>query len=309
MGSAEFAVPALEALERKGYDITAVVTQPDRIRGRGGRVLPTPVGLYAENAGMLLLKPEKLKGNEEFADALERAAPDLIVTAAYGKILPKSVLETPTLGCVNIHASLLPEYRGAAPIQRAILDGKRETGVTLMHVVEKLDAGDVIVSARADVSGMDAGELTGTLARLGAELLTDTLPAIADGTAPRSPQDETMSSYAEKIEKSEGRIDFGETADRIALRIRAMTPAPGAYLMKGDERIGVTAAKAAGPGEISYSAYETALPGTVLDVSKQGVAIRAGEGVIIIEAIKMPGKKAMPVAEYLKGNMFDVKSF
>jgi len=305
MGSAEFAVPSLSALKDAGYGITAVVTQPDRARGRGGHVLPTPVGLYAEKAGLLLLKPEFLKGNDEFENALLKAAPDLIVVAAYGKILPKFVLDIPPLGCVNIHASLLPEYRGAAPVQREILDGKQETGVTLMYVTEELDAGDMIETAKVDASGMNAGELTEALAKLGAELLLEEIPLLAEGTAPRIPQDETKATYAQKVEKAEGRLDFGQTAEEITLRVRAMTPSPGAYIQAQGERIGVTAARALGP---EYRGYDEAAPGTVLDVSKHGIALRAGEGVVLIEALKMPGRKAMPVAEYLKGNAFNAKS-
>ena len=310
MGSAEFAVPALEALVKAGQKITAAVTQPDRARGRGGRIRPTPVGLYAETAGIPLLKPERLTGDEGFEKALRQAAPDLIVVAAYGKILPEFALKIPPLGCVNIHASLLPEYRGAAPVQRAILDGKRETGVTLMYVAEELDTGDMISAAKTCVGDKNAGELTEELAMLGAELLIGKLPLLADGTAPRIPQDDSKATYAQKVDKAEGGLKFGQAAEEIALRVRAMTPAPGAYVIKNDKRIGITAARMLGADEIeaAYDGYTGAVPGTVLSVSRQGIAVRAGEGAILIEALKMPGRKAMPVAEYLKGNAFDIKS-
>jgi len=310
MGSAEFAVPALEKLVGAGYEILYVVTQPDKARGRGGRVLPTPVGLCAEKWGLRPLKPESLKGNDEFVRTLAEAAPDLMVVAAYGRILPKAVLEIPRLGCVNIHASLLPEYRGAAPVQRVILDGRSETGVTLMYMAEGLDTGDIISSTKVEILAKDAGELTEVLAGLGAELLIKEIPRIAGGTAPRVRQDETKATYAEKIEKAEGLLDFGGGAEGIALRVRAMTPVPGAYILKGDKRIGVTKALAIDPdsaGE-AYEAYNEAEPGTVMSVSRQGIVVRAGEGAVIIEAVKMPGRKAMPVAEYLKGNDFTEKS-
>ena len=308
MGSAEFAVPALDALYKAGYEISAVVTQPDRARGRGGHVHPTPVGIYAEKAGLPLLKPDSVKENNEFTEALREAGPDLIVVAAYGKILPKLLLEIPPLGCVNIHASLLPEYRGAAPVQREILDGKRETGVTLMYVSEELDAGDIICAAKVDASGMNAGELTDVLAKLGAELLLEELPLIAEGTAPRIPQDAAKATYAEKIDKSEGCLRFEQTAGEVVLRVRAMTPAPGAYLMKDGERIGITCARVLDPDEAFFEAYEEVAPGTVLSVSDKGIAVRAGEGVVLIEALKMPGRKNMPVSEYLRGNVFEIKS-
>ena len=307
MGSSSFAVPALDALNRAGHHIIFVVTQPDRVRGRGGRVLPTPVGLYAEENGLSLLKPESLKGDEAFKNALAEAALDLIVVAAYGKILPNSLLELPGLGCINIHASLLPEYRGAAPVQRAILDGKRETGVTLMYMSEELDSGDMIASAKVDVSGKNAGELTEELAHIGARLLVDALPAITNKTAQRIPQDGAKATYAEKIGKADSRICLKGTADEAVLRVLAMTPDPGAWLMQGDRRIVVTAARAFGPAEeeIPAGVYEAAAPGDVLSVSQKGISVRAGEGVFLIEELKLPGKRAMPVREYLKGNIFD----
>ena len=308
MGSADFAVPALEAICDAGYEVPYVVTQPDRVRGRGGKVLSTPVGIFAGKKGLKLLKPDILKDNEEFVKSLREAAPDLIVVAAYGKILPELILEIPPLGCVNIHASLLPEYRGAAPVQRAILDGKRETGVTLMYMSKGLDSGDIIASAKTDISGLNAGELTEVLAGLGAELLLEKLPLITDGTAPRMPQDGTKATYADKIEKDEGYLSFDRTAEEIGLRVRAMTDAPGAYIMKDGEKIGVTRARALDPEEESYEGKEESDPGTVLSVTKKGIAVRAKEGVVLIEAIRMPGRKAMPVAEYLKGNSFDAGS-
>ena len=316
MGSPQYAVTALEWLITAGQRVTCVVTQPDRARGRGGRVLPTPVGTYAEGMGLPVLKPERLKGNQDFIQALEKAAPDLIVVAAYGKILPKPLLELPPLGCVNIHASLLPEYRGAAPVQRAILDGKRETGVTLMYMSEGLDTGDMIACVKAAADDANAGELTDRLARIGAKLLTDMLPEIAEGTAPRIPQDDTKATYAEKISKAEGHIDLHGSADEAARKVRAMTPSPGAYVLAGGERIVITEAIAAGPEECPAGAYrdghcvavdgKTAAPGTVVAVpGGDGIHVCMGEGILLIKALKAPGRKAMPVSEYLKGNAFD----
>jgi methionyl-tRNA formyltransferase len=308
MGTSSFAVPALEALHLAGETIAAVVTQPDRARGRGGKTSPTPVGGFAEENGMLLLKPERLKDNGDFARALTEAAPDLIVVASYGKLLPKALLDFPPLGCVNIHASLLPEYRGAAPIQRALLDGKKETGVTLMYMGEGLDAGDMIAAARTETADMNAGMLTDRLARLGAGLLLENMQAIADGTAPRVRQDAAKATYAEKIGKAEGHIDPAAPTDEAVRRVRAMNPAPGAYLLRGGARIGVTKARAVGTGddgmEASRAAYETAAPGTVLSVSNMGISVRTGDGVLLIEELQMPGKRAMAVADYLKGNAF-----
>ena len=308
MGSSEFAVPALEALHEAGYTIPYVVTQPDRIRGRGNKIIPTPVGEYAQNKGLELLKPERIKENEEFLQALAEAAPNLIVIVAYGKILPKSVLELPPLGCVNIHASLLPEYRGAAPIQRAILDGKQELGVTLMFVSEGLDTGDMITTAETAASDMNAGVLTGVLAQLGAKILIDTLPDIADGSVSRVQQDESKATYAEKIEKSDEKLDLNESVENIVRRVRAMAPSPGAYVLKGGERVVVTKARSvelARSDEALKEFCRTAMPGFALAVPGEGIYVRAGDGLFLIEELKIPGKKAMPVREYLKGNVFD----
>ena len=313
MGTADFAVPALDALFKAGHEIVFVVTQPDRPWGRGGKVRPTPIGAYAEKEGLALLKPERIRDNEEFISEVTAAAPDLIVVAAYGKILPKILLEIPPLGCVNIHASQLPEYRGAAPVQRALLDGVQETGVTLVYMGEGLDSGDIIASSGVNVSDMNAGELTEVLAVHGARILIDSLPFIADGTAPRIPQDESKATYAEKIEKSDGLLDFsGRTAEEIVRRVRAMTPAPGAFVMNEGERIGITEAavyKPLFPGGVDFGfmVYKASKPGTVCEVIWRGIVVRAAEGVVLIKAIKMPGRKAMPVEEYLKGNRFNIK--
>ena len=321
MGTSSFAVPALEALYEKRRDRTGgsgenisllVVTQPDRVRGRGGRILPTPVGLFAEENDLRLCKPENLKTDETFLETLTAFAPELIVVAAYGKILPKALLDLPALGCVNIHASLLPAYRGAAPVQRAILDGKKEVGVTLTHMSEKLDAGDMIAFAKTDAGEMNAGELTDELAKLGAELLVNTLPMIADGTAPRLTQDESKATYADKIEKDEGRLNLRASAEEAVRKVRAMTPAPGAYIIKGGERIIVTKAralsedgyKAAVDETAMAEAGETAKAGTVLAAVKRGIFIKTGDGILVIDMLKAPGKREMPSGEYIKGNAF-----
>lgn len=299
MGSSDFAVPALAALYAAGHDIRFVVTQPDRVRGRNNKVLPTPVGRFAAEKGLTLLKPETLKNNEDFVKNIDNSRPDLIVVAAYGKILPKLLLNLPSLGCVNIHASLLPEYRGAAPVQRAILNGENVTGVTLMYMAEGLDTGDMIASAELETADMHAGELTEKLAALGAELLMETLPALVCGRTARVPQDSERATYAEKIEKAEGHLDLTQAAECSVRRIRAMTPVPGAYAMQGGERIVITEAM------VLAGADAKGLPGEIMSVSKSGIDVCSGDGVLRILALKMPGKKAMPVSEYLKGNSFD----
>lgn len=313
MGTSDFAVPALEELLRadpKIAHVAAVVTQPDRVRGRGSKIKPTPVGAYAEANGLLLLKPERLKDNADFDRMLDEIAPNLIVVASYGKILTRKLLNFPQFGCINIHASLLPEYRGAAPVQRAILDGKSETGVTLMQMDEGLDTGSIIASARTAVDDLDAGELTSRLAWLGAVLLVEKLPEIAAGVTVLSPQDETRATYAEKITKEEAHIDLTKSAEEAVRRIRAMTPVPGAYVFREGVRISIIKADAIELAEVKQSswaaAYESAAAGEALAVSKEGINIRTGEGVLVLRELKVPGKKAMPVTEYLKGNTFRV---
>jgi methionyl-tRNA formyltransferase len=304
-GSSDFAVPALKALRQAGADIAYVVTRADRIRARGGKTLPTPVKAYALESGLKVLEPERIRDNQDFQETLRKATPDLLVVASYGKILPKETLDLPAHGAVNIHASLLPEYRGAAPIQRAIMDGREETGVSLMLMGEGLDDGDVIQTVRVPIGDSDAGALTERLAKAGADLLLEYLPRLVAGTAPGAAQDETKATYAAKIEKSDARVDFAGSAAEIERLVRAMSPAPGAYTLRGEDRIGIAKARVAAPGEEdAFSGEENAAPGQVIKVSNEGIFVGTGKGLLVIEEVKMPGKRVMPVADYLRGNAF-----
>ncbi|MDR0874843.1 MAG: methionyl-tRNA formyltransferase [Clostridiales Family XIII bacterium] len=313
-GSSGFAVPALRALHRTGAYIAYVVTQPDRVRARGGKTLPTPVKAAALEYGLNVLEPERIRGNADFQEALKNAAPDLLVVASYGKILPKETLDLPAHGAVNIHASLLPEYRGAAPIQRAIMDGREETGVSLMLMGEGLDDGAVIAAVRVGVSDLDAGALTERLAEAGADLLLKFLPRLLNGSASSVAQDETKATYAAKIEKSDARVDFTKSAEKIVRLVRAMSPAPGAYALRGgkdghseggEERIGIAKARVAEAAEataVTGATENKAAPGQVVKVSDEGIFVGTGEGLLVIEEVKMPGKRVMTVADYLRGN-------
>lgn len=325
MGSSDFAAPALRALtQHPGVQIPLVITQPDRPRDRGKKLLPTPVKQFAESAGIPVMTPERLS-DQTVLETLRKTAPDLIVVASYGKILPKSILEVPGCGCVNIHASLLPKYRGAAPIRWAIAAGEPETGVTLIYMGEGLDDGDMIAQRRVPISSfVNAGasvylkhelspetRLTRVLAEAGAELLLEMLPRIADGTAPRIPQDEALATYTRKIAKEDAHIDFSQSEREVLRRIRIANPNPGAYAMIGDCRVKIVSARIPG-GEELRGAMSESLPGTeagaeagtVLSVSPQGVFVQTGDGVLVIDAIGMPGKKPMLVADYLRGNAF-----
>ncbi|MDR1815320.1 MAG: methionyl-tRNA formyltransferase [Clostridiales Family XIII bacterium] len=308
-GTSAFAVPPLEALlSDGGVDVPLVVTQPDRVRGRGGKVLPTPVKAAAlarmrDNGksgrdGLRVLEPERIRGNEAFFAELAAAAPDLIVVASYGQILPREVLELPRLGCVNIHASLLPKYRGASPIRQAILDGEEETGVTLMVMGEGLDDGDMIARTAARVGDLDAGALTERLAAAGAALLLEALPSLEDGTALRVPQEESLATYAPKTTKEDARLDWSAPAEAVVRRVRAMAPEPGAWTLAGDVRVRVLGA------HIGERAAAQGNPGTVFAVSDEGVFVLAGDGAVVLDVIGVPGKRPMRVAEFLRGNAF-----
>jgi len=309
MGTSEFAVPALKALAQVAdVDIPLVVTQPDRERGRGGKVLPTPVKVAALEFGIRTLEPARIKANAEFFEALRAFAPDLIAVASYGQILPKEILELPPLGCVNIHASLLPKYRGAAPIARAIENGESETGITLMEMGEGLDDGAIIAQKATPIGLLNAGELTEKLAKIGAELLMEYLPQIADGTAPRTLQDESLATYAQKIGKEDAHIDFKKSAAQVLCQIRAMNPKPGAFALQRSEKIKLLRARIAEQTESSILSTEVPA-GTVAAVNNSGIFARTADGYIVIEEICMPNKKPMRVCDYLRGNAFNPKSF
>jgi len=299
MGTPDFAVKPLEALTDAGYDVSLVLTQPDRARNRGKKVQPCPVRQFAAEHGIETLTPQRLRDDAEALDALVKASPDLIVVAAYGQILPKSVLDLPRLGCVNIHASMLPEYRGAAPVQRAIMDGKSETGVTIMYMGEKLDCGDMIASAKVSADGKTASELLDELSVLGSELLLKVIPALEDGSAVRTPQDDAKASYAKMIFKEDAHIDFSKSGKEICCLVRAMETNPGAFCLYGDGTLKVHKA--------SYKNGKTAsAPGTVLRADNNGIAAACADGEVIFENIQLPGKKAMDIKAFLLGNKIDI---
>jgi methionyl-tRNA formyltransferase len=312
MGTPAFAVPALTRLYEAGYDIVYVVTQPDRPRGRGHKLLPSPVKAKALELGLDVLEPVTIRGNDDFIGALREAAPDLIVVAAYGKILTKEVLDIPPLGCVNIHASLLPKYRGAAPVHRAIEAGEQETGITLMYMSEGLDEGDMIASSKLTIGGQNSGQITERLAAIGADLLIAGMDEIITGEAHRTPQDNGSSTYAHPVMKGEGHIDFSAPADAVVRKVRAMTPSPGAFAYLGADKVKIIEAEVAdgypGAGQVGEAGADDA-PGTVAGGKTDGVLVNTGEGMIVIKIIQMPGKKPVIVKDYLRGNSFGADRF
>ena len=287
MGTPDFAVPALQALVAAGHEVVAAYTQPPRPGGRRGKELtPTPVHRAAEELGIMVRHPARLKGAEEQADFAALNA-DIAVVAAYGLILPQAVLDAPRHGCLNLHGSILPRWRGAAPIQRAILAGDAETGVGIMRMEAGLDTGPVLLEGRTPIDGKTAGELTEELAQIGARLIVQVL---ADLPAyPEVPQPDTGVTYASKIDKAETRIDFTQDAVQVERQIRAFAPAPGAWFEYQGERCKVLAAELAdGSGT----------PGEVLD---DALTVACGSGAIRPTLVQRAGRPAMATADMLRG--------
>ncbi len=298
MGTPEFAVAPLKGLLSSEYEICACVTQPDRARGRGKKLRPSPVGQAALDAGLEILQPESAR-EEGFIQRLEELAPDLIIVAAYGKILPKEILDLPNCGCVNIHASLLPRFRGAAPVQRCILEGAEQTGVTLMYMAEGMDTGDMIAKASVDVAGKTAGELLEELSELGTNLLLEQLPSLIRARVEAVPQDDTQASYAPMIEKSMAHISFDEPAVLAERLVRAMNPNPGAFTEIDGARMKIKAAS------VENGDPGTAAPGSVLSADADGIRVACGEGILNIQRVQPAGKKEMAVSDYLRGHRLE----
>lgn len=296
MGTPAFAIPSLEKLAEAGFKIEAVVTQPDRPRGRGQKLCPSPVKEKALALGLPVLQPERVRA-PEFQARLKELAPDLIAVVAFGQILPPEVLSLPPLGCINVHASLLPRLRGAAPIQRAILNGDKVTGVTTMYMAPELDSGDIILQEEEPIGEEDtAGTLGERLARRGAELLVATLKAVASGTAPRRRQDEGEATYAPPLTRADEVLNWEEPAPVLGRRVRALNPEPGAVTLVGGRPVKVWRARAL-PGT-----GDTGRPGEVLAVKGNGgIVVACGEGVLLVEEVQPAGKRTMPALAFASG--------
>jgi len=298
MGTPDFAVPSMEKLLEHGYEIAAVVSQPDRPKGRKKVLAPTPVKEAALTHGIPVLQPQRMRSPEAIEE-LAAYKPDLIVTAAYGQILPKAVLELPRLGCINVHGSLLPKYRGGAPIQRAIMNGEKVTGVTIMYMAEGLDTGDMISRIEVPIEESDtSGSLFAKLSIAGAELLIETLPQVADGTVRAVPQREEEATYAPNLTREDERIDWSRTAGQLYDQVRGLVPMAGAFTYYNGEVFKIWACKAESP---AGAAGRQALPGTVLEAGPAGLSVQTGDGALRLIEVQPAGKKAMPAAEWLKG--------
>ena len=299
MGTPEFAVPSLEALIAAGHEICGVFTQPDKPKNRGMKLLPTPVKECAIAHDVPVFQPVKLRDGTAFAQ-IQELAPELIVVAAYGRILPNEILDYPVKGCINVHSSLLPRYRGAAPINWAILNGDEVTGVTIMHMAEALDAGDIISQVKTEIQPDEtAPELFIRLANLGAELLIQTVESVAAGTAIRTPQAEGEVTLAPMLGKELSPMDFTKKAQQLHNQVRGLIPWPAATTTVGGVRCKVFA---------TVVEEGTGAPGTVLESGKKGLLVACGQGALRILELQPDGKKRMRSADYLLGHPVEVGS-
>ena len=292
MGTPDFAVPCLARLVEIS-DVVAVVTQPDRPKGRGQKLLPPPVKVFAQEHGIAVYQPVRVKATD-FVDVLRGLAPDLIVVVAFGQILSKEILSLPPLGCINVHASLLPRYRGAAPMQWAIVRGEKETGVTTMFMDEGLDTGDMLMRETLPITqAMTAAELHDAMMKLGADVLERTIFSLSEGTLKRTPQDDALSTYAPLLDKKVGRIDWKKSAQEIHDLVRGLNSWPGAYTMLEGQKFKIWRTRLA---------EGTAEPGEIVSVTKQGLLVGTGEGMLEILELQAPSKKKMAAGDYVRGH-------
>ncbi len=295
MGTPDFSVPILSMLREEGYDVVAVVTQPDRPVGRKRVLTPPPVKVEAEKLGIRVIQPEKLSGSAELDEIISLNA-DLIITAAFGQLLPKELLDAPRLGCINVHASLLPKYRGGAPIHKAIMEGETETGVTIMYMVEKLDAGDIISQVTVPINDTDdTGTLFNVLSEAGVELLKNTLPSILNETNERIVQDESLVTFARNISREEERIDWTKSGKEIYDKIRGLHPWPVAYSVFQDANVKIWW------GE-KVETSSDAEPGTIIDIETDRIIVKTGDNTgVAITDIQPAGRKRMPTEVFIRG--------
>ncbi len=305
MGTPDFASYQLECLINAGHEIEAVVTQPDKAKGRSKTLVAPPVKEVALNNNITVFQPERLR-ESEVIEELKKIAPEAIVVAAYGQILPKEVLDIPKYGCINIHASLLPKYRGAAPIQQAIVDGEKVSGVTTMYMGEGLDTGDIIeqsiVTINEDETG---GSLFDKLARAGGQLIISTLKNLEDGTAVRLPQDESDATYAHMIKKEQGFIDWNDTAVKIERLIRGFNPWPSAYTLLDGKHLKVWRAKVIEAAKLP-SGTKAGNAGMVVYVDKKRFIVETGRDFLEINELQLAGKKRMETDAFLRGYSIEV---
>lgn len=295
MGTPDFAVPSLEALLTK-HEVVLVVTQPDKPKGRGKKMVPTPVKACALEHGIPVLQPEKVK-EPEFVEQLRSYEPDLIAVTAFGQILSEPILEMPKYGCINVHGSLLPKYRGAAPMQWSIIDGEKVTGITTMYMAKGLDSGDMLLKAEVEITDEDTfATIHDKMAVTGANLLLDTLDQLEAGTLERIPQDHDAATYAPMITKETGHIDWSKNRKDIINLIRGLNPVPAAYTIYEEEVLKIFGAV------ISDVQADDAANGEIVAVVKKGFVVKCGDGCLLITEVQARGGKRMMTDAYLRGH-------
>ncbi len=295
MGTPDFSVPVLQTIIKDGYEVIAAVTQPDRPVGRKRVMTPPPVKVEALKHGIPVYQPEKIRDPEELGKILA-LKPDLVVTAAFGQILPNELLEAPKLGCINVHASLLPELRGGAPIHYSILEGKEKTGITIMYMAEKLDAGDILTQVEVPIEEDDnVGTLHDKLSAAGSELLSQTIPKLINGELEGIPQDHAKATFAPNIKREQEKIDWSAGGEEIYNKIRGLNPWPVAYTTLGGKVMKIW------KGE-KVQDDKAAQPGEVIGVAEDGFCVRTGNGTAIkVTELQPAGKKKMSAFDYLRG--------
>lgn len=302
MGTPDFAVPCLNMLVQDRYQVAAVVTQPDRPQGRGRLVSPSPVKQTALKFGLPVLQPERVK-DKDFLSALQQLHPEVIVVVAFGQILPPAMLRLPPLGCINVHASLLPRYRGAAPIHWAVMNGETETGVTTMFMAAGMDTGDIILQCRTDIGVNETtGDVHDRLAVLGARTLAATMSLLAKGRVPRQPQDEDKATYAPLLQHEHEHLNWSRSTQQLYNQIRGLNPWPGAYTIHRGQVLKCWGAE-------RVAASQTAgkvTPGLVMALDKRGISIGTGDGILLLTCVQPANKRRMSAADFSHGYALQV---
>jgi methionyl-tRNA formyltransferase len=300
IGTGEIGLPVLRFLSSsREHELVGVVTQPDKPVGRAQRIEAPPVKAALGKTSFPILQPKRIKTEESVAE-IRALAPEIIVVMAYGQILPRSILEIPPVACLNLHASLLPRHRGAAPIQAAILAGDRESGITVMYMDEGLDTGDMLLQSRLEIAPDETGgSLHDRLAQIAPEALAEALAKLGQGTAPRIPQEVAAATYAPKLEREHGRIDWKESTVEIERKIRAFDPWPGAFTLVGDDPGKVRKLKIFSATLVASKEKE---PGTITGAGDEGLVISASDGALALGEVQLEGKRRMSAAEFLRGH-------
>ncbi|MDF2944384.1 MAG: fmt [Herbinix sp.] len=301
MGTPEYAARSLEKIIQSGHEVIGVVTQPDKQKGRGQAMNFSPVKELALKHGLTLYQPVKVR-EADFLAIAQELAPEAIIVAAFGQILPKALLDIPPFGCINVHASLLPKYRGAAPIQYSILEGEEETGITIMYMNVGIDTGDIILQAKTPIAPEETGgSLYDKLAVIGADLLIEALKKIEDGTAVRVPQDDTKATYVKTLNKDMGILDFTQPAIKLERLIRGLNPWPSAYTFLEGKTLKIWQAAVENADPSKMSGLASTMPGEVIEIRKDSIVVLTGDGLLVVKELQLEGKKRMAVDAFLRG--------